>query len=260
MMRRNLVRAVVVGLLFSTFGVGAYQSRERIPVCDVHPASAKKAAHAGSSKEREELLLRLAAREAELEKLRSDLNARDDAALYMEATALGIVDAVKASGLPARQQKRIAVAIVREAKANGLDPLLVVAVIRTESSFNNYAVSHVGAMGFMQVMPDTGAWLMSRKGNSLGRKHNLFDSELNIELGAAYLAELVRKFGNVEKALVAYNAGPTAARRILSKEDVAKRFIAGYPHKVLRDFQKLKSSADTRRAEQVKPPVPDGRG
>lgn len=257
MMQRNLVRVLGVGLMFSAFGVGAYHSREQAPVCDVSAVGSRRQDR-GSFADREALLARLAAREAELAALRSGKDADD--AHYEEAVRLGIAQAVKASKLPERQQRRVATAIVREAKANGLDPLLVVAVIRTESSFNNYAVSHVGAMGLMQVMPDTGEWLMSRKGDSLGRKNNLFDSELNIQLGTSYLAELVQKFGAVDKALVAYNAGPTAARRILGKPDVRKRFMAGYPTKVLREHRKLMSAADTRRAEQVEQTLPDGRG
>jgi soluble lytic murein transglycosylase len=132
-------------------------------------------------------------------------------------------------------------AIVREARRNKVDPMLVVAVIQCESSFNNYAVSHVGAMGLMQVMPDTGTYLADKAGFKLQRATNLFDSELNVELGTAYLAELISRFGSVEKALVAYNAGPTLARKILAKRDKRERFMAGYPAKVMREFRRLKA-------------------
>ena len=167
---------------------------------------------------------------------------------------------MKASGLPERQQRRVAVAIVREAKKNGLDPLLVVAVIRVESSFNNYAVSHVGAMGLMQVMPDTGKWLLDKRGRKLGRAQNLFDPELNIELGAFYLADMIRIFGSVDRALVAYNAGPGGARKILASETVRPKFMAGYPAKVMGEHKKLRRAADARMAVGAEAPVPDGRG
>jgi soluble lytic murein transglycosylase len=165
----------------------------------------------------------------------------EEAALYAEAERLGVVAAVQASRLSERQQRRLALAIVREARRNGLDPMLVVAVIRCESSFNNYAVSHVGAMGLMQVMPDTGTYLADKAGFQLGRHTNLFDSELNVELGTGYLAELIQRFGTVEKALVAYNAGPGLARRILARPATRERFMAGYPAKVLREYRKLKA-------------------
>jgi soluble lytic murein transglycosylase len=173
---------------------------------------------------------------------------------------LGVAEAVRASGLPLRQQRRVAVAIVREARRNNIDPMLVIALIRCESSFNNYAVSHVGAMGLMQVMPDTGTYLADKAGFRLGRSTNLFDAETNIELGTAYLANLIERFGNVEHALVAYNAGPGMAKKILAKRDVRKKFIAGYPTKVVKEFQKLKAQQErelTLRAQQA---TEDSRG
>ncbi|EPX56946.1 Transglycosylase SLT domain protein [Cystobacter fuscus DSM 2262] len=202
------------------------------------------------SPEMVELRARLAERAVQLEQM------EEEAALYAEAEALGITTAVQASQLPERQQRRLAMAIVREARANGLDPLLVVAVIHCESSFNNYAVSGVGAMGLMQVMPDTGSYLADKAGFKLQRHSNLFDSELNIELGTAYLANLIERFGTPERALVAYNAGPTQARKILAQSGARERFLAGYPAKVMREFRNLKAQRSrelTRREAQKKP-------
>ena len=188
-----------------------------------------------SSPEVAELRAKLAAQEAHLARL------EEEAALYEEAEALGVVAAVEASRLPERQQRRLAMAIIREARRNKVDPMLVVAVIRCESSFNNYAVSHVGAMGLMQVMPDTGSYLADRAGFKLQRHTNLFDSELNVELGTAYLANLIERFGSPERALVAYNAGPGLAKKILAKRDKRERFMAGYPAKVMKEFRRLKA-------------------
>jgi len=196
------------------------------------------------SPEVEELRQRLAEREMELKSAQSRLQEYQDEAFYKEAERLGVVEAVKASGMTARQQRRVAVAIVREAQRNNVDPLLVIAVIRCESSFNNYAVSGVGAMGLMQVMPATGTYLADKAGFRLGRSTNLFDSETNIELGTAYLADLIQRFGSVEKALVAYNAGPGLAQKILAKKDVRKKFMAGYPAKVVGEFRKLKAKQE----------------
>lgn len=188
-----------------------------------------------SSPEVAELRAKLAAQEAHLARL------EEEATLYEEADRLGIVTAVQASRLPERQQRRLAMAIVREARRNKVDPMLVVAVIRCESSFNNYAVSHVGAMGLMQVMPDTGNYLADKAGFKLQRHTNLFDSELNVELGTAYLANLIERFGSPERALVAYNAGPGLAKKILSKKEKRDRFMAGYPAKVMKEFRRLKA-------------------
>jgi soluble lytic murein transglycosylase len=201
-----------------------------------------------------QLRAQLAERDAQVQRLKQKVAQLEEAEHLDEAERLGVLKAVAQSGLPERQQKRLAVAIVREAKLNGVDPMLVVAIIRCESSFNNYAVSNVGAMGLMQVMPDTGKWLAERGGWALGRPSNLFDSELNVQLGTAYIAELIARFGSVEKALVAYNAGPALAKRILAKPDVKKRFLAGYPKKVVGEFRKLKSKQEselTQRAEKA---------
>ncbi len=207
----------------------------------------------GESPDVAALRAKLAEREAELQAAQARLQTYQDEEHYAEAQQNGVAEAVKASGLPDRQQRRLAAAIVREAKRNNVDPLLVVAVIRCESSFNNYAVSHVGAMGLMQVMPDTGTYLAEKAGWPLRRHTNLFDSELNVELGTAYLADLINRFGSIEKALVAYNAGPGLAKRILAKKEARVKFMAGYPAKVVKEFRKLKAKQErelTLRAQQ----------
>jgi soluble lytic murein transglycosylase len=119
-------------------------------------------------------------------------------------------------------------------------------VIRTESSFDNYAKSWVGAMGLMQLTPQTGQWVASKQRSKLGRSSNLYDSELNIELGTAYLASLISRFGSLELALAAYNAGPTALKKILADRKARARFLAGYPARVVRQFQKLRQLAAAR--------------
>ncbi|HUM09487.1 MAG TPA: lytic transglycosylase domain-containing protein [Myxococcaceae bacterium] len=183
----------------------------------------------------------LAKREAELATMRDRLRViEDEERWYTEADGLGIPELLSRSALTERAQRRVAIAIMREAEANGLDPLLVVAVIRTESGFNAYAVSGVGAMGLMQMMPTTGSFLATQRGTTLRHRQSLFDAELNIELGTAYLASLLREFGAVEAALLAYNGGPAYARRVLRNPAAQKRFIAGYPRDVTNEWRRLR--------------------
>ncbi len=91
-------------------------------------------------------------------------------------------------------------AIIEEAASkNGLDPDLVMAVVKAESSLKPNAVSRAGAQGLMQLMPATAA--------SLGVS-DPFDPAQNIEAGTRYLKSQIDRFGSTELALAAYNAGP----------------------------------------------------
>ena len=87
------------------------------------------------------------------------------------------------------------------------DPYLVAAVIKHESNFEPHARSDGGALGLMQLMPRTAAWIAERLGEPFTEDY-LYDPALNIRYGVWYLAELEREFGgNDILALAAYNAG-----------------------------------------------------
>ena len=89
----------------------------------------------------------------------------------------------------------------------GVDPKFVKAIIQAESAGNTNAVSPVGALGLMQLMPSTAA----RFGI---KKHELFDPERNIEAGVRYISVLSRLFnGNPIKVAAAYNAGEGAVQK-----------------------------------------------
>jgi soluble lytic murein transglycosylase len=98
--------------------------------------------------------------------------------------------------------------IVRgHAKNYDLDPALLAAVIYRESKFDARARSDSGAMGLMQLLPDTAKGIALHTGGSQFEVSDLWDPEINVRYGAFYLRRLLNKYGNVRLALAAYNAG-----------------------------------------------------
>jgi soluble lytic murein transglycosylase-like protein len=97
--------------------------------------------------------------------------------------------------------------IERYAVRHGVDPVLVRAVIQVESNFDPRCVSHKGARGLMQLMPETARRYGVR---------NIFDPEENIRAGIRHLADLLEMFPNdLGRALAAYNAGQNAVLRYM---------------------------------------------
>ncbi len=105
---------------------------------------------------------------------------------------------------------------VREAsRETGLSDSEIWSIIRQESAFDHAAVSRAGARGLMQLMPAT-ARELARQLHWQGRP-DLSDPETNIRLGSRYLDALVQRFGRLEYAAAAYNAGPSRVSRWLQR-------------------------------------------
>jgi len=98
--------------------------------------------------------------------------------------------------------------IVRgHAKNYDLDPALVAAVIYQESKFRADAKSSSGAIGLMQLRPDTAEGIAIRTGGSRFQVSDLYNPEINVRYGSWYLRHLLDKYGDEKDALAAYNAG-----------------------------------------------------
>lgn len=113
-----------------------------------------------------------------------------------------------------------------------LNPELVASVIRNESRFRPQAVSPVGAIGLMQIMPDTGAWIAQQLQLNKYSTAQLESPDLNIMLGTWYLRYLLDRFATVDAALMAYNAGPTNAQRWKGNLELAFRDTQRYVRRI----------------------------
>lgn len=113
------------------------------------------------------------------------------------------------TGLTDHELDALAEQIVRESHRYAIDPSLVLAVMHVESRYDTYAVSDREAIGLMQILPSTGAWLAPQVGVAWRGPQTLFDPISNVRIGVAYLRQLTDRYdGDLAAALAAYNWGP----------------------------------------------------
>lgn len=116
--------------------------------------------------------------------------------------------------------------ILKASIHHDVDFSLLKSIIKVESNFDNQAVSHKGAMGLMQIMPQNFSFLNIR---------NPFDPEENIMGGTLYFKQLMEKFNKLELALAAYNAGPGTVDRYNGIPPIPE--TKGYVNKVLAHYK-----------------------
>ena len=98
--------------------------------------------------------------------------------------------------------------IITYSEKNNVDPFLIAAIIKNESNFKHKAVSGVGAVGLMQIMPDTGSWIAEQMGLADYKDSDLYQTRTNIRMGCWYVGELEHEFQhNLVLLMIAYNAG-----------------------------------------------------
>lgn len=129
--------------------------------------------------------------------------------------------------------------IAKESFENNLDPFLVLAVVKTESSFRKSVVSHKGAIGLMQILPNTANYVSSMEDHiEISNVQELFEPQTNVTIGINYLSYLINKFENRKYAIMAYNMGPTnLIRKIRSGQTLPER----YYRNVMKNYQQLLS-------------------
>ena len=140
------------------------------------------------------------------------------------AAAAGAVDPSRLPDAAARWLP----SIERAANEAGIDPALLTALVRHESNFDQSTISHAGAIGLAQLMPGTAEWL----------NVDPFDPEANLAGGARYLKEQLDRFGKVDLALAAYNAGPNRVAQAGGIPRIAETQI--YVERVLNTWEQLR--------------------
>jgi len=98
--------------------------------------------------------------------------------------------------------------VYKESKNYGYDWRLIIAMMKAESNFDKQAKSYKGAVGLMQLMPNTAEWISPKLKVQYNGASSLHNPEYNVKLGVHYLSMMEDKFGDLDKAIVAYNKGP----------------------------------------------------
>jgi soluble lytic murein transglycosylase-like protein len=125
-----------------------------------------------------------------------------------------------------------------QSKQNKLDPVLVLSLIRQESSFNVKAVSTSGALGLMQMIPPTAKEVaQALKIKDLELPYSMYVPETNIKMGTYYIAKMIRDFqSNIPLGLAAYNAGPTKVKRWMNSSGMKPQLTSSPEYDVWIDM------------------------
>lgn len=141
--------------------------------------------------------------------------------------------------------------IFKYANEYNIDPYLIAAIIKTESNFKPQAESSQGAVGMMQIMPETGAWVSSQINISNYSENKLNDPDTNIKIGTWYISSLKKEFNNdMILALASYNGGRGNVKEWLDKkqwtgehatiEQIPFPETRKYVEKVLENYKKYR--------------------
>jgi soluble lytic murein transglycosylase len=131
--------------------------------------------------------------------------------------------------------------ILFESSAHGIEPALVAALIRQESSFTPSATSAVGARGLMQIMPAVGRQSAIARSAGVWSDALLYQPDVSLRLGSAHLASLLSRYRDPARALAAYNAGESRVERWSRKPGTsdAEIFVERIPYVETRDYVRI---------------------
>ncbi len=121
---------------------------------------------------------------------------------------------------------------------------IIYAVIKVESGFESDAVSNKGAIGLMQITPETFDWLLTKEPYENASHELLYTPEINIRYGTLFLSMLQGEFGSWETSYAAYNAGRTRVKKWLADEKYSQNgILTNIPYEETAKYVKKVSSA-----------------
>ena len=131
--------------------------------------------------------------------------------------------------------------LIARARANGVDPAIVAAVIRQESGWNPRAVSRADARGLMQVLPPVAAEIARSRRYPMWDPGLLMMPDVNLELGTAHLGGALSQYSDLGRALAAYNAGAARVRRWVTRAGASdpELFVERIPYVETRDYVRV---------------------
>lgn len=145
-------------------------------------------------------------------------------------------DVIRRYGRRKDNAKLLSQKIMKESFEQNYDPLFVAAVIKSESAFDNFAKSHVGATGLMQIMPATGKYVEKFRDFEPLIGLSLTDPDYNLKLGIRYLRYLEEMFKNNRVlVLIAYNWGPGRVLDAFKGKRRVPPEVIRYATKILQD-------------------------
>ncbi len=137
---------------------------------------------------------------------------------------------------PKLSSDRFIKAVIAESKQYEYDPIFLMAVIKTESQFNEKAIGTAGEIGLMQIKPDTAAWICKKKGVKWKGAQALKNPEYNVKISALYFKYLKKTLNSKSNRYVnAYNMGIGKLARTPA-EDVSAH---PYYHKVIKNYTEI---------------------
>jgi Soluble lytic murein transglycosylase and related regulatory proteins (some contain LysM/invasin domains) len=144
--------------------------------------------------------------------------------------------------------------VYNNSKTYGYDPFLVLAVMQVESVFKPFALGKYknfelsGALGLMQLKPETAREIAHHLGIVIASDRDLFKPEINMVIGVAYLTKLISSFKSFKLGLLAYNQGPAVIKEYLAG---SQPLSMDYYTRVLKSYYNLKKSAEEQMADTL---------